>query len=201
MKELIEFLSATHNVETLFLFFIPGFISLLVAGTIGPVPEADFSKRVVAAVGYSALNFAAMSLVIAGLAALGLAGGELYVRGLFVFVLPFIYPFILYRMREKQVLGFSTPFPSTWDQFFARRNETFYVRARLKGEKGEYVHGLYGKNSISSQAPAEQMLFLERVYEVDAAGAWTEHPDSVGILLPMSECRTIEFIIPGETEK
>jgi hypothetical protein len=198
MNELVHMLDATKDVQTFFVFFIPGFISLLVSGMIGPVPESDFAKRVVAAVGYSALNFGAMSAVLGSLDALGLSSGDSTVRGLFLYVFPFAYPFILYRMREKQRFGFSTPFPSTWDQFFARRTHTFFVRAQLKGDKDEYVHGLYGKHSLSSQAPAEQMLFLERVYSVDEKGEWTEHADTAGILLPMSECRTLEFFIPSE---
>lgn len=194
MKELVDFLGATNNLETFFLFFIPGFISLLVAGLIGPVTDDDFSKRIVAMVGYSALNYAALRLTLVLWSALDLAGLTIYTKVFFVFVLPFIYPFIIYRLRENQFWGFSTPFPSAWDQFFSRRHYKYFVRAKLKN--GEYVLGYYGRNSISSQTPAEQMILLERAYDADSNGNWIERKGTVGLLLRMSECESLEFIIP-----
>lgn len=197
MNDLLDFLKSADNIQTLFIFFIPGFISLLVAGMIGPVPDDDFSKRVVAAVGYSAMNYAGMGVCTWAFESIGFAGAKPYVQAVFVFVLPFFYPFAIYRLRERQFFGFSTPFPSTWDQFFARRGHTYFVRARLKGTTTEYVLAYYGKNSMASQSPADQMLFVERVYDADADGNWIVRKDTAGLLLPMSECTSIEFIIPG----
>jgi hypothetical protein len=199
VKDLFDLLTTAQGIGNFFDFFIPGFIALVISGAIGPTPDGDFAKRATSAIGYSAINFAVMSSCVRLLQHLGAPDALVQsTRALFIFVLPVFYPYVVYRMREQQRFGFSTPFPSSWDQFFARRNKKYYVRATLKGDNAEYVLGYYGSNSISSQAPAEQILLLERIYDEDPAGNWVERQDTVGLLLPMSECRMLEFIIPGE---
>jgi hypothetical protein len=194
MKEILDFLGSTSNLDTFFTFFIPGFIAVLIADSIGPVQDSDFSKRIGAIVGYSALNFVILGSVVRVVDALNLSTLDPYIKGAFLFVLPLCYPFIIFRLRERQIFGFSTPFPSAWEQFFSRRAYRYFVRAKIKGEN-RYVLGYYGRNSLASQAPAEQMLLLEKIYDDDGNGNWIERKTTVAFLLPMSECESLEFII------
>ncbi len=182
---------APENISQYFLFFIPGFISMQVGALLVPVSDNDFGKRVPIAVGFSALNYALMTVVIECAKLLNLAGISGIIAFAFTFVLPFAYPFAFKYIREHQWLGITTPFPTAWDEFFSRRKQ-YWVRVHLK--TGDILTAWYGyPGSAASQYPEAQQLYLSELWE-NVAGTMQKIHRTGGMLISMTEVEYLEFL-------
>jgi hypothetical protein len=174
------------------LFFIPGFIAMQVGALLVPVSDNDFSKRIPVAVGYSALNFALMSLVTAIPDSVGWTALSTVLRYAFLFVLPFVYPFIFKAVRERQFLGITTPYPTAWDELFSKRKQ-YWVRVHFKDSR--MVTGWYGQpGSAASQYPEAQQLYMSELWEPDGKGSTKKVDRSAGLLVSMTEVQYLEFL-------
>ena len=157
-----------------------------------PVSDNDFGKRIPVAVGYSALNFALMSLVVGIVDRIGLGSLDTPLRYAFLFVFPFIYPFLFKLVRDRQFLGITTPYPTAWDELFSRRQQ-YWVRVHFKN--GDVVTGWYGEpGSAASQYPEAQQIYLSEIWESDGAGSTRIRPRSAGLLVSMTEVQYLEFL-------
>ena len=88
------------KLELFLVFFLPGFISLKIFDLIVPNPRRDFSKSLLEAIGYSALNFAALSWLILILLLYQASYKDhlaLYSLGIafILFIMPVIWPILL----------------------------------------------------------------------------------------------------------
>ena len=181
-----------ENISQYFLFFIPGFIVMQVGALLVPVSDNDFSKRIPVAIGYSALNFALMSLVVAIPDRNGWSLTSVVLKYCFLFLVPFIYPFVFKRIRERQLFGITTPYPTAWDEFFSRR-EQHWIRVHFKD--GSVVTGWFGQpGSAASQYPEAQQLYISEIWEPDGKGSTRKVPRSAGLLVSMKEVQYLEFL-------
>jgi hypothetical protein len=192
LEDALKFLTPA-NISQYFLFFIPGFISMQIGALLVPVSDDDFGKRIPVAVGYSALNFALMSLVTGATDHFGWTLTSTALRYLFLFVLPFFYPFILKSVREHQVLGITTPFPTAWDEILSKRKQ-YWIRVHFKN--GKVVTGWFGEpGSAASQYPEAQQLYMSEIWQSNGNGGMEKVPRSAGMLVSMTEVRYLEFLI------
>ena len=90
------------------------------------------------------------------------------------------------------------PVPSSWDYVFGSVTDCLWVMVTLKN--GSSVAGLFGTGSFASSEPGERDLYLERVLNVGASGAWTPVERSAGILLRGEDIRYVEFWTDEEAE-
>lgn len=194
MEQALAYLTPDH-LSTYFLFFIPGFIAMQVGALLVPTADTDVGKRIPVAIGYSALNFAVMSIALLIPNLLNWTWVAAIIAFAFIFVLPVFYPFWFKKIRAKQSFGITTPFPTAWDEFFSRRDE-LWVRVHLKN--GDTLTGWFGQSgsnpSAASQYPEEQQLYISELWEQDASGAMVKSPRSAGIIVSMSEVSYLEFL-------
>jgi hypothetical protein len=133
-----------------------------------------------------------MSLVIAAANAAKLTCLVVPIQYLFLFILPFLYPFIFKAIREHQFLGITTPFPTAWDEFFSTRKK-YWIRVHFKDDT--LITGWYGPpHSASSQYPEKQQLYLSEIWQLNAAGIMEKMDRTAGMLVSMSEVQYLEFL-------
>lgn len=179
------------------IFFIPGFISIKVFSLMVPTERRDFSKSVLEVIGYSCLNFAALSWLI-----IPIHSGEfeskhrfLYALLLFViiFIVPVLWPVVFVKLSSwkwvaKHVLH---PIPKPWDYVFGKR-EAFWVIVHLKD--GTAVGGRFDTDSFASSYPSEEQIYLQEVWRLNQDGSFREPvARSQGIIILSTEMRAVEF--------
>lgn len=59
---------------------------------------------------------------------------------------------------------------------------------------GASVHGYFGENSLASRDTERSDIFLERLYDINDEGQWSELSPPRGALLSLSNVRSIEFL-------
>ncbi len=186
------------NKMILFLIlFIPGFISIKVYDLIIPSEKRDFTKSIFEVIGYSALNFAIFSWVIAIIHSNSFPiEHELsYYILLFIifFVGPIIWPILFLKLRTiKKIQGFIThPILKPWDYVFGKRR-SYWVIVHLKD--GRRIGGIYGTNSFTSSYPAKEQIYLEQVWELDNECRFLHHVErSEGIIILEHEILCVEL--------
>jgi hypothetical protein len=183
---------------TLFLiFFLPGFVSLRIYDLLIPSPRRDFSKSVFEVVGYSVLNFAALSWLIYLIHQnnFSAAHGFWYLFFLFLILVgvPVLWPFLILKafslpFLAKYVLH---PVSKPWDYVFGRK-ESYWVIVHLKD--GKRIGGRFDTNSFASSDPAKEQIYLEELWKLDDDGAFVEPVDrSGGIILLEDSMLAVEF--------
>uniref|UniRef100_E6QWP5 Uncharacterized protein n=1 Tax=mine drainage metagenome TaxID=410659 RepID=E6QWP5_9ZZZZ len=183
---------APGHMSQYFLFFIPGFIAMQVGALLVPVSDIDFSKRIPVAVGYSALNYAVMSIALWFIKLAGRPNLTTIATAAFMFIVPIIYPFIFKKVREKQWLGITTPYPTAWDEFFSKRRQ-YWVRVHFKDSS--VLTGWYGQpDSAASQYPEPQQLYISEVWVQSNTGDMQKSTRTAGILVSMTEVSYLEFL-------
>ena len=88
-------------------------------------------------------------------------------------------------------LFFPHPIAKPWDYIF-KQQDPFWVIIELKD--GTKVGGLYSENSFSSNAPAEEQIYLEETWKLNENGGFDKKKQSTkGIIVSASEMKHIEF--------
>jgi hypothetical protein len=139
--------------------FIPGFISMKVYDLIMPGARRDFSKALYEAIGFSSLNFAALSWLI-----IPIHAGEFYLNHrvwylilvfFIIFVMPLICPLLLVRLWTWGPIAalILNPVPKPWDYVF-RKRQAYWMTVHLKDKRR--IGGRYGLNSAASSYPAQE---------------------------------------------
>jgi hypothetical protein len=175
-------------------FFVPGFISIKVYDLLWPSERRDWSKAVIEAIGFSAVNFAVLSpIVYPTVIGYGIFINPLLQTGVaFVALLiaPAIWPIILRTVLRKRGLLLD-PVHKPWDVVFKDRGECWII-VHLKD--GRRIGGRFGRRSVASSAPAEEQLYLEEVWELDVHGAFLRAVDrSAGILISAPDIQAVEL--------
>lgn len=179
------------------LFFVPGFISVKVYDLLVPSERRDFSKSVFEVVGYSALNFAALSWLIITLVSSVPLFSNAYIFTLSVllilFFFPIVWPMLFVKLQSwpPTAAYFRHPIQKPWDYVFGLK-KPFWMIVHLKD--GRRVGGRFYVNSFASSYPAEEQIYLEEVWNLDEDGKFVECvPQTRGLLIPGREIMLIEL--------
>jgi len=178
-------------------FFIPGFISIKVFNLLYPSERKDFSKFLLEAIGYSSLNFAALSWLI-----ILIHSGSFYSNHkiwyfiflfLIICIIPVLWPILFFKLSNWKFITkyIINPIQKPWDYIFSKK-EVLWVIINLKD--GRKIGGKYDKNSFSSSYPSEEQIYLEEVWKLDKDGKFIEPIErSKGIIVLGEEILAIEF--------
>ena len=176
---------------------LPGFISIKVYSLLIATEIRDYSKSLVEAVCYSALNFFVFSWLIVIISGDGYVSNHpvlywLSVTLIFI-IAPALWPAVFlwltsFKILKKRLLN---PYKQPWDYLFSKR-ESMWVVVQLKG--GDTLRGKFAKNSIASAYPTERQLYIEEL--------WKEHDGKLfgkkmnrtkGVIVSQDEIRYIKF--------
>lgn len=187
----------TDKLILFLIFFIPGFVSLKIYDLLIPGQQRDFSKSLVEVVGYSALNYAALSWLI-----IWLYSGNFYqekrvwfiVSVVFiVLIVPAVWPVLFTRLWKWRPIAryIVHPIKKPWDYIFGKR-EPYWVIVHLKD--GRKIGGKFGEESFASSFPAEEQIYMEEVWELDEEGKFKIPIErSAGIIVLADEISSIEL--------
>ena len=187
-----------ETIKLIFIFFVPGFISLKIYGLLIPSKDIDFSKSFYDAISFSCINFAISYVPWT------LIDNNMYKESPICFyllvialllilpaILPILYlsiikiPFIKNRIID--------PYLRPWDYLFSKK-EPYWIIIHLKD--GRNIGGRYDKatNSFASSFPADEQLYIGELWELDEKGAFVKAiPDSKGLIISSTEFESIEF--------
>ncbi|MBS1258964.1 MAG: hypothetical protein MAG551_02028 [Candidatus Scalindua arabica] len=178
-------------------FFIPGFISIKIYDLLVPSELRNFPKTLFEAIGYSALNFAALSWLIYLIHSGNFYSNHGFWYFVFLFIIMFLapisWPFLfiklsLWKPVAKYIIH---PIHKPWDYVFGKK-ESFWIIVHLKD--GRKIGGKFDTNSFASSYPAEEQIYLEEVWKLKENGGFVEPIDrSQGILISSKEILSIEF--------
>jgi len=179
------------------IFFIPGFISIKIYDLLIPGEKRDFSKSLFEVMGFSSINFAALSWLI-----ILIHSKNFYIDHklwyflfllLIFFIIPVLWPIVLLKVLSfpsiaKHVIS---PILKPWDYVFGKR-ERSWVIVHLRD--GRRIGGKYDKKSFASSYPAEEQIYLEEIWELDDKGAFKKPVNrSNGIIILGKDISLVEF--------
>lgn len=184
---------------TLFLvFFLPGFVSMKVYDLLIPSPRRDFSKSLFEVLGYSALNFGALSWLIYLIHQNHFPTAHRYWYLFLLFWImvgvPVLWPFVILKVFSipfvaKYVIH---PVSKPWDFVFGKK-QSYWVIVHLKD--GRRIGGRFDTNSFASSDPAKEQLHLEELWKLDDDGAFTGRVDRTGgIIISEDSILAVEFL-------
>jgi hypothetical protein len=187
----------SETIRLIFIFFMPGFISMKVYSLIVPSEPIDFSKSLLEAVSFSCLNFA---ILFAPIFAIHTGDFQLihpiwYYIAAFIILLvaPVIWP-ILYSeiiatsFFKRRIIH---PIHKPWDYVFSNK-KPYWVIVHLKD--GRRIGGLYMYNSFSSSYPASEQIYLEELWQLDKEGKFIKKIEqSNGIIISADNFQSIEL--------
>jgi hypothetical protein len=188
------------EIDKVFLFLVlvlPGFVSIKVYSNLIASDKIDFSKSLVEAICFSALNFGILAFPISYINSSDIIDSSpvlYWLAMLLIFVIfPAVWPFVyllLIRLPwvKKIVLG---PHKQPWDSVFSQK-ESMWVVVTLKS--GEKIRGKYDKKSYASVYPSPRQIYLEELWLKDESGGFGKKAArSKGIILHEDEIKYIEF--------
>ena len=181
-----------------FMFFLPGFISLKTYDLFVPSDRRDFSKQFLDAIAYSLVNFVILiPLFELFLTSLG-KNNWLFVwlyGVIFALIGPIFWAFIYihlakYKFVSKHIVA---PIKKPWDWFFAKKEPLWAIVELSDGRK---IGGIFAENSYTSSYPAEEQIYLEKVWKLDKEGKFFKNGEikgSKGIIILSKDISSIEF--------
>ncbi|OPY01549.1 MAG: hypothetical protein A4E61_01604 [Syntrophorhabdus sp. PtaB.Bin184] len=191
---------ATDKLRLFFVFFVPGFISMKVYNLMVAGDRHDFSKDLLEAVAYGAINFAAFSWVIFLINSLEFYSNHKFwyyaLTFMIMFVAPIIWPFAFLRLFSFRFIAKHVMHPvlKPWDYVFGKK-ESFWTIVHLKS--GQRIGGIYDTRSFASSYPSKEQIYLEQVWRLDDKGAFIEPVErSKGIIITGEEIVAVEFFVP-----
>ena len=188
---------AADKLRLFFFFFIPGFISMKVYSLIMAVERRDFSKDLLEAIAYSAINFAALSWLVFIINTdrfyYSHRGWYYFLTFVVMFIVPMVWPFVFLKLSSlpfiaKHILH---PVLKPWDYVFGKK-ESYWAIVHLKN--GLKIGGVYDTESFASSYPAKEQIYLQQVWELDEKGAFIKPIDrSKGIIIMGDDIVALEF--------
>jgi hypothetical protein len=159
-----------------------------------PSERRDFSKSVFDAIAYSALNYAALYLLIVWMRSGRMNLPAYAVSALLVLIVfPILWPFLWIRLLSTRVFAkyFVHPIQRPWDHVFGLR-KSYWMIVHLKDHRR--IGGLFDKASFASSHPAEPQIYMEQVWRLDENDRFIEPVDrSEGIVLLGEDILAIEL--------
>jgi len=189
------------NLESLTFFIIlwvPGFISVKIHDLLIPPKERDYSKSIYEVISYSLFNYALLSPLLY----LGFQGNfYLNFRLLFFVILVFTYlvfpillPIILINLRKSKcvIKYIQNPTTTSWNYIFEKRRAYWIIIHTTDNKK---IGGIYGPESYATSYPEEEQIYVEKLWEMPAAGGFGDKiPNTAGGLFFKKDIKYIEFI-------
>jgi len=188
------------QIDKLVLFlivFMPGFISIKIYDLLVPAERRDFSSSIFEVVGYSALNFAALSWLI-----IFMHSGKFYDAHkiwyfiflfFILFIAPIFWPILWLKLISLPRIAqyVVSPIQKPWDFVFGKR-KSYWIIVHLKD--GRAVGGKFAEASSASTYPADEQIYLEEVWQIDENRNFIKPIErSKGIIILGDEIRAIEF--------
>lgn len=184
----------TDKLPLFLVFIVPGFVSLKVWDLLVPGERRGLDNSLIDLVAYSALNFAALAWLIAPLLGRQLSQTASYFAIAAVFLLfPAMWPMLWKWLRTRKWVGRYTvhPLARPWDYVFSRR-ERAWVIVHMKDSS--VIGGRFDAHSFASSWPAPEQIYLEELWELDAAGDFIKAINrSRGAIILGADIRAIEF--------
>lgn len=186
-----------NNFILFIIFFIPGFISVKIYDLIMLVEKRDFSKSISEVIGYSCLNYGALSWLIIFIHKSQYFINHLTIYYLMVvlilFIIPILWPILFLKIIKSKPLSkyINNPTPKPWDFVFLKR-EPYWIIIHLKN--GLRIGGVYNTNSYASLYPIEEQIYLQEVWKLDKSGKFIEPiKRSRGIIIMREDISSIEL--------
>ena len=189
-------LLASNNLVLFFAFVIPGFISMKTYGLFFPHQFSDVKHQLFNAVAYSCIYYALFIIPILWFESSSFRESTpvtslFYIMILLVVPVVWVFLWIKFRVSKVSQNFFPYPIAKPWDYIF-KQQDPFWVIIELKD--GTKVGGLYSENSFSSNAPAEEQIYLEETWKLNENGGFDKKKQSTkGIIVSASEMKHIEF--------
>lgn len=189
----------SNTLQLVFVFFVPGFITLKVFDRLVPTERRDFSKDLFEAIGLSCINFALLFWPIYIIYTTKLSETNpflFYLSGIgILFIAPVLWAvgfskLIARPFFRKRIID---PTLKPWDRLFSERR-AYWVIVHMNG--GASIGGKYGKNSFASSYPAEEQIYLEEVWQIDQmTGKFlSQVPRTHGLIISRKDYVFIEFL-------
>jgi hypothetical protein len=176
------------------LFFVPGFVSIKVYDLLVPADRRTLPNRLAEAIGYSAINYAMLLPIIVLAYGYGLLDEVWLQLGLSYVVLliaPVIWPWLFIRIvqprfsegvhqPDSQALGRGAPAGESW--IIIHLND------------GRRIGGRFARGSEASSYPADDQLYITKVWRLDGNGRFVEPVDrTAGIIVSGRTIEAVEF--------
>lgn len=198
----MDFLSY-DKLEIFILLFLPGFICVKVTSMIIAEEKYDFSKNLLEIIGYSILN----NIFFSWLYFLNVYHDWIYTHNVYFWIsilfslviAPILWPFLIKYIVSKTIISkvVLSLHQSPWDNLFAKRKETYWVKIYLKDK--QIIGGKYGTKSWSSRFPYKEKIYIEEVKNIKEDGNFEiidPHPLGAithGMLIVSEEIERIEL--------
>jgi len=177
--------------------FMPGFVSIKVYELIIATKRHDFKNSFLEAVGFSVLNFAALSWLFLIVFSPGFSKNHPILFSLIVFsiffVFPALWPIIFVRLSKwKRISKYIiSPISMPWDYVFSKRKSAWVI-AHLKD--GRKIGGKYSINSRASAYPNQRQIYIEELWVLKENGGFNKPIErSGGAIIFEDEISIIEF--------
>ena len=166
-----------NDLTYIIIFFIPGFISIKVYDLLIAGEPRDFSKSMLDAIAFSAVNLGLLSWLIYFIDHYHILQKDPIISAVLIFFILFIAPiawpisylFLINRgwLSEKII----PPVKRPWDWFF-RKQKSYWVIVTLKN--GQTIGGVYSAHSYASSFPLPEQIYLEEIWKIDSLGQFIE---------------------------
>lgn len=178
-------------------FVVPGFISIKAYQLIFPGTERATTDQLIDAIAYSSINYAILILPIIKIENCTLKTTNPFIYYIFYIFVLFLFPIILVLiwkyLRTRDFIQKNAPHPTAkpWDYVFSQRKH-YWMKVTLKD--GTIVAGRYADKSFASSAPAEEQIYLEETWLLNAKGAFERKKNNTaGVIILSSEISHIEL--------
>ncbi len=188
------------DIDKIFLFIafvIPGFISIKVYELLVPCEKKDSSGQLIDAITYSCINYALLFWFIIEVESSTLSTAHPFLYkifyGLVLFGCPVLWVLLWRWARALDFFQKNAPHPThkPWDYVFSQRKWYWIIVTLRDGQK---IAGKYGKHSFSSSSPAQEQIYLEEAWVLNAdEGFERPRTDTAGIIVLSQDISTVEF--------
>lgn len=192
---LVNIWDSTNSLLLFLAFFVPGFVATKVYDIRVGTDDRDWAKSIFEVVGYSVLNY----LLVAPLAYYSWTWGWwvgwwAWVLLLAVLVLfPFVTTNLFYVLLSWRPVRefFTASDRKPWDYVFGQQ-KPYWVLLHMKD--GRKIGGLYADGSFASSYPADEQIYISRLFRIQADGTFGEEVQrTAGAIVCHEDVQAIEF--------
>lgn len=187
------------TVTLLFVFVVPGLVSVTIYRQLVPGPTIRWGEALVQGFFYSSINLILLAPLLVWSLDDARSPTTLWLCAiLLLLIAPALWPVLLRRLLAFGPVAkrLQSPYATAWDSYFSRRAPTF-VLVHLKS--GRLLGGFWGERSFATSYPHHGDLYLEEVYRVDESGRFGEKIESTqGALLRREDYDYLELFRPTE---
>ena len=181
---MVSVLKDVQTLQLAVLILIPGITSILTYNLLNP-RKVEWAALPLEAIFYGFLNYVLWGWMYKW---------DSYLAPiLYFFVAPSLLSCLFLWIRGRKIVKkyIHESSSSSWDYFFAQKEDCFIVATLKSGEK---VGGYFGDKSHASSFPYNDQLYIQWTYQIDEDGSMgDEIEQSKGILINSGEYSYLEF--------